>query len=173
MNYIIHNGELYHYGVKGMRWGVIKKQQPETKMKRVSRAFGKVSIGTGVAGTAAMVGSKIARKKGHHDAANALYIAGRQSLTTSLETGAVSAGLAIGDRTVRTKHAKEAAPKSEHISKDTTVSQAAQSNKSKKGKIVAASIVGGAAVSAAAVGTAMALYWKKMKPFTDYMLGKQ
>lgn len=23
-NYIIHNGELYHYGVKGMKWGVRK-----------------------------------------------------------------------------------------------------------------------------------------------------
>lgn len=26
-NYILHNGELYHYGVKGMRWGVRKTEK--------------------------------------------------------------------------------------------------------------------------------------------------
>ena len=30
-NYILHNGELYHWGVKGMRWG--HKKGPKSKSK--------------------------------------------------------------------------------------------------------------------------------------------
>lgn len=35
--YIIYNGELYHHGVKGMKWGVIRKRHNERKIDRLSR----------------------------------------------------------------------------------------------------------------------------------------
>ena len=36
-NYIIHNSELYHYGVKGMKWGVIRKKTTPTRKKLAVR----------------------------------------------------------------------------------------------------------------------------------------
>ena len=153
MNYIIHNGELYHYGVKGMKWGVIKKQQPETKMKKASRVLGKVSVGSGVAGAAALVGSLVAGAKGHDDVSRALVVSGYRGIGTAAKTGAVSAGLAIGDRAVRTKRAKKSP--SETLNKPVT--QVSETNKTKKGKIATAAIVGGAA-GTVAVGAVARVY---------------
>ena len=35
--YIIYNGELYHHGVKGMKWGVIRKRHNERKINRLNK----------------------------------------------------------------------------------------------------------------------------------------
>ena len=38
-NYVVYNGELYHYGVKGMKWGVRKTQnQAKKDAKEFARA---------------------------------------------------------------------------------------------------------------------------------------
>ena len=37
-DYILHNGELYHYGVKGMKWGVRKSRSNSSrKMAKLSK----------------------------------------------------------------------------------------------------------------------------------------
>lgn len=46
MNYVIHNGELYHHGVKGMKWGVRRFQNPDGSLtpagkKRVTKEYEK------------------------------------------------------------------------------------------------------------------------------------
>lgn len=33
-DYVIHNGELYHYGVPGMRWGVRRAQKRAARVRR-------------------------------------------------------------------------------------------------------------------------------------------
>ena len=39
--YIIHNGELYHHGVKGMKWGVRKFQQKSAELDQKKAAYKK------------------------------------------------------------------------------------------------------------------------------------
>ena len=177
MNYIIHNGELYHYGVKGMKWGVVNdkkpmptndkkawKQQPETKMRKVSKALRGVAIGGASTGVAAKLLSTLAGQAGDHAGSKFLNAVGDAGLRTAIDTGAVSVGLAIGDKAVRKKHARQAdsqnadAPKSEPITNDTPVSQAAQSNKSKKGKKIAAGIIAGVVGTAAVAGAVAYIY---------------
>ena len=36
-NYIIHNGELYHYGVKGMKWGVRRERAKRARVAASTR----------------------------------------------------------------------------------------------------------------------------------------
>lgn len=36
-NYIIHNGELYHYGVVGMKWGVHRAQRKQRQNERLKK----------------------------------------------------------------------------------------------------------------------------------------
>lgn len=40
-DFIIKDGELYHHGVKGMRWGVITKKRPTSGERRLTRAKAK------------------------------------------------------------------------------------------------------------------------------------
>ena len=39
-NYVIRNGELYHWGVKGMRWGVRRAQKQTARMERKAQKKG-------------------------------------------------------------------------------------------------------------------------------------
>lgn len=46
MNYVISNGELYHYGVKGMRWGVRRTPaQLGRRVDKLSKANKKLGLG--------------------------------------------------------------------------------------------------------------------------------
>lgn len=53
MNYVIINGELYHHGVKGMKWGIRKAKQEYKDAKKAYRiaSRGRVS-GFGIKGIA-------------------------------------------------------------------------------------------------------------------------
>jgi hypothetical protein len=40
-DYMITNGELYHYGVKGMKWGVRKTHSKEQKIRKLANKYEK------------------------------------------------------------------------------------------------------------------------------------
>lgn len=58
MNYIIYNGELYHHGVKGMKWGVRKaKREAKRDAKEFARA--KMYYGEGAGNRRKLIKAKV------------------------------------------------------------------------------------------------------------------
>ena len=78
MDYIINNGELYHYGIPGMRWGH-KKGPKKKKYKNKSKLSKgkKIAIGVlaGTVGTLGVGAALLSTEKGKVALMNACFLA--------------------------------------------------------------------------------------------------
>lgn len=48
MNYTIYNGELYHYGVKGMKWGVRRYERQSSQVRQLQEKRKQIAATKGV-----------------------------------------------------------------------------------------------------------------------------